>query len=85
MMQTDITPAAYWITNPQNIVRRNRAAGSLYYGFWFDIKPNPNGPSLALDICPQGLNLIEFKDNVAHSNGRFGMKVSSYAPRKFPC
>ena len=45
MLQTDVTVASYWITNPNNIVINNRAAGSDFYGFWYEIKPNPDGPS----------------------------------------
>lgn len=38
MLQSDITVASYWVTNPYNTVRRNRAAGSDFYGFWYEIK-----------------------------------------------
>lgn len=85
MLQTDITVATYWITNPQNIVRRNRSGGSEWYGFWYEIKTNPDGPSATSDICPPGLNVIEFSDNWSHSNGRFGLRIFILAPRQFPC
>ena len=52
MLQTDITVASYWITNPNNFLYRNRAAGSDFYGFWYEIKVNPDGPSATSDICP---------------------------------
>lgn len=55
MMQTDISVASYWITNPTNTVRNNRAAGGDFYGFWYEIKPNPDGVSATMDICPQGM------------------------------
>ena len=35
MMQTDMSVASFWITNPSNIVRFNHAAGSDFYGFWY--------------------------------------------------
>lgn len=38
MMQTDMSVASFWITNPSNIVRFNRAAGSDFYGFWYEVK-----------------------------------------------
>ncbi|CAK63336.1 unnamed protein product (macronuclear) [Paramecium tetraurelia] len=85
MLQTDITVATYWVTNPQNILRRNRSGGSEWYGFWYEIKTNPDGPSATSDICPPGLNILEFKDNWSHSNGRFGLRIFQMAPRKFPC
>jgi hypothetical protein len=27
----------------------------------------------------------EFSNNIAHSNGRFGLRILEMAPRKFPC
>ena len=35
MLQTDITVSNYWVTNPYNILRRNHAAGSEWYLFWY--------------------------------------------------
>lgn len=35
MLQTDISVASYWITNPLNTVRYNHAAGSDFYGLWY--------------------------------------------------
>lgn len=52
MLQSDITCASYWITNPLNTVINNRAGGSDFYGFWYEIKENPDGPSARSDICP---------------------------------
>lgn len=57
MLQTDISVASYWITNPLNTVRFNRAAGSDFYGLWYEIKKNPDGASATTDICPTGLPL----------------------------
>lgn len=45
MLQTDVTVASYWLTHPKNTVRHNRAAGSFFYGFWYEIKEHPDGPS----------------------------------------
>lgn len=45
MLQTDITVASIWITHPMNYVRYNHCAGSEFYGMWYEIKPNPDGPS----------------------------------------
>ena len=35
MLQSDTSVASYWITHPYNTVRRNRAAGGDFYGFWY--------------------------------------------------
>ena len=34
LLNVDTTPASFWITNPNNTVRNNRAAGSAGVGFW---------------------------------------------------
>ena len=85
MLQSDTTVASYWITNPLNTVRRNHAAGGEFYGFWYEIKEHPDGPSATTDVCPMGMRLGESKDNVAHSNRRFGLRIFKLSARKYPC
>ena len=34
-IQTDITVANFWVTNPTNTFRGNHAAGSDFYGLWY--------------------------------------------------
>lgn len=57
MLQSDISVASYWITNPYNTFRRNHAAGGDFYGVWYEIKEHPDGPSATSDICPMGMPL----------------------------
>lgn len=57
MLKSDITAASYYITNPLNYVINNRAGGGDFYGFWYEIKEKPDGPSGRNDICPQGMAL----------------------------
>lgn len=52
MLQTDITVANIWITHPLNTVKNNHCAGSDFYGLWYELKPNPDGPSATSEICP---------------------------------
>ena len=85
MLQTDISVASYWITNPLNTVRYNHAAGSDFYGFWYEIKDHPDGPSATSDICPMGMKLGISQDNVAHTNRRFGLRIFKLSARKYPC
>jgi hypothetical protein len=85
LLQSDTSVASYWITNPSNTVRRNHAAGSDFYGFWYEIKAHPDGPSATANICPPGMPLGESSDNVAHSNRRFGLRIFNYAARQYPC
>jgi len=85
LLQQDITVSTYWITNPYNTVIDNRSGGSEWYGFWYEIKEHPDGPSARSDICPKGIELKAFRNNIAHSNGRFGLRVFEMIPRKYPC
>ncbi|KAL4508253.1 hypothetical protein ABPG72_003557 [Tetrahymena utriculariae] len=85
MLQSDITAASYWITNPLNTVVNNRAAGGDFYGFWYEIKERPDGPSARNDICPQGMALGLFEGNVAHSYDRFGLRIFVLTNLKNPC
>jgi len=85
MTQSDVTVASFWITNPYNTVRNNHAAGGDFYGFWYEVMEHPIGPSTTSDICPQGMPILEAKDNVAHSYERFGLRVFELSAREDPC
>ncbi|KXZ54727.1 hypothetical protein GPECTOR_4g796 [Gonium pectorale] len=87
LLNTDTTPATFWITNPNNTVRHNRAAGSLGgYGFWYRMLDNPEGPSFTTTICPKFTPLVEFSNNTAHSNMFYGLRIHpEYYPRNTPC
>lgn len=52
LLNTDQTPASFWITHPDNIFRNNHAAGADRYGFWFDLQPHSTGPSYDPNVCP---------------------------------
>jgi hypothetical protein len=85
LLLVDQSPSAFWIVNPDNIVRDN-AATSSHYGFWYRALPKPDGVSgqeQADDgqtICPQNTPLGVFENNVAHSVGKYGLKLSQYFP-----
>lgn len=85
MLQTDTSVASFWITNPTNDFYGNRAAGGDFYGFWYEIKSNPDGPSATNDVCPPGNPLGYVANNVAHSNIRFGLRIFKLYSRKYPC
>ena len=96
LIPSDVTPAAYWITNPDNIFRRNVAAASRGFGFWFALPASPTGLSTGQPDLPRQTPLGEFSDNVAHSNSNVGLQVDQgpkadltletvhYAPRQIP-
>lgn len=90
MLQTDITVAGFWITNPLNYIEGNHAAGSDFYGIWWELKYRPDGPSATNDVCPRGdifgsLTNSDSNWNVGHSCRRFGLRIYQYAQRTYPC
>ena len=86
LLNTDQTPACFWITHPDNIFRNNHCAGSMRYGFWFDMQTTATGPSFDPNICPTGEVLGEFDGNVVHSVGRYGLRIfHEHTPRTKPC
>ena len=83
LLNVDITPATFWVVNPNNVVRRNAAAGGTHFGFWYRLPQNPTGPSFTSSVCPRHIPLGEFTDNSAHSFGWYGLWVfPTYSPRE---
>ncbi|XP_069572864.1 fibrocystin-L-like [Brachyistius frenatus] len=86
LLYDDITPAAYWVTNPNNIVRHNAAVGGTHFGFWYRMHDNPDGSSYDMDICQKKVPLKEFHNNTVHSQGRFGLWIfQDFSPMKDGC
>lgn len=73
-LMTDRRPATFWITNPDNTVRDNVAAGSANVGFWYAMPEHPTGFSATDAVSPNKLPVREFRGNVAHST-RVGLYV----------
>ncbi|PNH00239.1 Fibrocystin-L, partial [Tetrabaena socialis] len=86
LLNTDTTPATFWVTNPNNTYRNNVAAGSDAYGFWYRFLDNPEGPSFTRSVCPKFTPLGAFTNNSAHSNIFYGLRVHpEYYPKQDPC
>ncbi|NNC41795.1 MAG: transmembrane domain-containing protein [Acidimicrobiia bacterium] len=96
LLPSDDEPATFWITNPDNVLRNNVAAGSEGTGIWYALPEHPlieNGAPSHLPI--RFLPLGEFTNNTAHSNYR-GIFVdngpepdgttdsTNYRPRSIP-
>jgi hypothetical protein len=75
LLNTDTTPGCFWVTNPDNIFVGNRAAGSTNYGYWMDYQDTAIGASFDPAIKPMQAKLGEFRDNVAHSVGDYGLRI----------
>ncbi|CAK8682966.1 unnamed protein product [Clavelina lepadiformis] len=83
LLNDDITPAAYWVTNPNNTLRHNHAAGGTHFGFWYRMHEHPDGPSYTPTVCQQKVELGEFSNNTVHSQGWFGLWIfQTYFPMK---
>ena len=48
LLNTDLWAAAFWITNPNNTIINNRAAGGSHNGFWYNLPKRPTGPRYVL-------------------------------------
>jgi cell migration-inducing and hyaluronan-binding protein len=75
VLPTDSRAATFWITNPDNTIRGNAAAGSDGFGFWYALPASPTGLSAGSPLLPRTTPLREFSNNVAHSNRRPGLNV----------
>ena len=69
----NISPASYWITNPNNTFTNNVAAGTHGTGFWFAFPKKPLNASAShprfINMEPYKEPLGAFDGNVAHSCG----------------
>ncbi|XP_061189118.1 fibrocystin-L-like [Saccostrea echinata] len=83
LLNDDITPACFWVTNPNNTIQHNAAAGGTHFGFWYRMHEHPDGPSFDPNICPRHVPLGVFQNNTVHSMGWFGLWIfQEYHPRK---
>jgi hypothetical protein len=72
---SDREASVFWISNPDNTVRRNVSAGSEHTGFWLGFPEHPIGLSTTASVWPRRTPLKQFKDNVSHSNFARGLFI----------
>ena len=83
LLNTDQTPAGFWITNANNRFTGNRVSSSHQFGFWYDPPERPTGPSADVKNGPLELRtfdtrkqpLLQFENNVVHSCGSHGVWI----------
>jgi hypothetical protein len=77
--ESDNIPSTFWCSNPSNQWIGNVAAGSKDNGFWFELLQQVRGPTATMPLSagmnPRAMPLGAFRDNVAHSNGKHGVRT----------
>lgn len=86
-LNSDLTPACFWLAGPMNYLDDNAAAGSHNFGIWYaPFDPTSTGPSYSPTICPFGQALGSCNNNVAHSNLWHGFHIHRFwLPRAAEC
>ncbi len=79
VLDSDLGPGTFWITNPDNVLRGNVAAGSDRYGFWYALPKHPTGFAASAHndktVWNRRTPLGEFRYNTSHSNDDSGLFV----------
>ncbi|KAG2464816.1 PKHL1 protein, partial [Polypterus senegalus] len=75
LLNDDITPAAFWISNPNNTIRHNAVAGGSHIGFWYRLQDSVTGELHDANICEKNEILGQFYNNSVHSQGWYGLWI----------
>lgn len=85
MLATDTSVACYWVTNPSNTFTENAAAGSQFYGAWYEIMSESAGASDGMHLCPPNLQLSLSSKITVHSSQRYGLRTFGVFATTIPC
>jgi hypothetical protein len=85
MLTTDVSAANYWVTNPSNTFENNVAAGSDFYGVWYEIMKKSSGAAVGLKLCPQNMMLSASRNIISHSSLRYGLRTFDLYATTVPC
>jgi hypothetical protein len=77
LLNTDQTPAGFWIVSGANYIINNVAVASRRYGMWFRPERSATGTSVNTLMAQHPINipLLEFRGNEVHSNGKYGLRI----------
>ena len=76
LLNTDQTPACFWIVSGKNYIIGNHAVAARRYGIWFRPEISATGTSVNTpDVHPINIPVLEFRGNEAHSNGKYGLRI----------
>lgn len=76
LLNTDQTPASFWIVSCWNIIKSNHAVASRRYGLWIRPEISATGTSVNMpDVHPINIPVLDISGNQAHSNGKYGLRV----------
>ena len=77
ILESDLQPSLYWISNPDNVLHGNVAAGAAHSGFWYNLLEHGSGPGAHASLWPRRTALGGFYGNVSHSNTFNGLFVDN--------
>jgi hypothetical protein len=81
-MQSDVMVAGFYISNPNNYIKKNVVAGSYYYGFLYEFKVKSDEGIYAKDyVCSAGYELGENGGNVVQSVRKIGVRIKDLIAR----
>nr|ACD54600.1 fibrocystin-like protein [Adineta vaga] len=75
--EKDLIPAAFWLSNPNNILEHNAVVGSTHHGYWYQLLEivDKFSNNTNEDFYPHKQPLGRFYNNSVHSTGLYGLWI----------